>query len=60
MAEESSDAPLTTFCTTRTVEINECSLNALVAYAESDMIVWPSKDVQNAIRKMLHLDQYEA
>lgn len=45
--------PLTTFWITRTVEINECLLNALVAYADNDMTVWPSNDVQKAMRNML-------
>lgn len=50
---DGAHSPLTTFWTTRTVEISECWLNALVAYADSDMIVWPSRDVQKAIRKIL-------
>jgi hypothetical protein len=32
-------SPFTTFCTTMTVEMRECLLNELVAYAARDAIV---------------------
>lgn len=51
--QQGQDLPLTTFWTTKTVDIKECLLKALVAYAPSDATVWPSKDVQNDMRKIL-------
>lgn len=45
--------PLTTFWTTRTVDINECLLKELVAYADKDKTVWPSREVENAIKNIL-------
>lgn len=48
-----STSPFTTFCTTRTVEISECLLKALVAYADRDITVCPSSEVQNAMRNIL-------
>lgn len=33
--------------------MSECLLNALVAYAESDITVCPSREVQNAMRNIL-------
>lgn len=47
------DLPLTTPCTTYTVDTNECLEKALVAYTVKLIVVCCSREVEKASRKML-------